>query len=66
MELTFDELMTLFTGGSFFREKKLLRELEQVVKKWKRNSVKFEPQKYKMKISDYIILAILKIFKPIL
>ncbi len=52
--------------GVFFREKKLLRELEQVVEKWKRNSTKFEPRKYKMKISDYIILAILKIFRPIL
>ncbi len=53
-------------AGVFFREKKLLHELEQVIEKWKRNSVKFEPRKYKMKISDYIILAILKIFRPIL
>ena len=52
--------------GIFFREKKLLHEVEQVVTNWKRDSEKFEPTKYKMKISDYLILAILKILHPIL
>lgn len=52
--------------GVFFREKKLLNELEQVLINWKKNSTKFEPKKYKMRISDYFIFALLKIFRPIL
>ncbi len=52
--------------GIFFREKNLLEELEQVFSDWKKHSTKFEPRKYKMKISDYLILAFLKIFRPIL
>ncbi|MEI7425896.1 MAG: phosphatidylserine/phosphatidylglycerophosphate/cardiolipin synthase family protein [Candidatus Moraniibacteriota bacterium] len=52
--------------GIFFREKKLLHELEQVILNWKKHSTKFEPKKYKMRISDYIILALLKVFRPIL
>ena len=52
--------------GVFFREKKLLQELEQVFSGWKKYSTKFEPRKYKMKLSDYLTLALLKIFRPIL
>ena len=52
--------------GVFFREKKLLHELEQTISTWKKQSAKFEPKKYKMKVGDYLILALLKIFRPIL
>ncbi|MFA5961829.1 MAG: phosphatidylserine/phosphatidylglycerophosphate/cardiolipin synthase family protein [Parcubacteria group bacterium] len=52
--------------GVFFREKKLLQELEQVFEKWKKQATKFEPKKYKMRTSDYLALALLKIFRPIL
>lgn len=52
--------------GVFFREKNLLRELEQVIATWKKHSTKFEPKRYKMKISDYFTLALLKVFRPIL
>jgi cardiolipin synthase len=52
--------------GVFFRQKNLLRELEQIISDWKKHSVKFEPKRYKMKINDYIALALLKIFRPIL
>jgi cardiolipin synthase len=52
--------------GVFFREKKLLQELEQIVENWKKHSTKFEPKRYKMKASDYFALALLKIFRPIL
>jgi len=52
--------------GVFFREKKLLRELEQIFEKWKKQATKFEPKKYKMKLNDYLALALLKIFHPIL
>jgi cardiolipin synthase len=52
--------------GVFFREKKLLQELEEVIVSWKKHSTKFEPKKYKMKISDYFIFALLKLFRPML
>ena len=52
--------------GIFFREKKLLQELEQTITGWKKHSIKFEPKKYKMKLSDYLALTLLKIFHPIL
>ncbi|MFZ2188703.1 MAG: phosphatidylserine/phosphatidylglycerophosphate/cardiolipin synthase family protein [Candidatus Moraniibacteriota bacterium] len=52
--------------GVFFREKKLLQELEQVIISWKKHSTKFEPKRYKMKISDYLTSTILKILHPIL
>ncbi len=53
-------------AGIFFREKKLLKEMEQTIKIWRHDSTKFEPTRHKMKISDYFILAILKILHPIL
>lgn len=52
--------------GIFFKEKKLLAELETVLKKWKQNSEIFKPQNYKMGIIDYIILTLLKMLRPIL
>ncbi len=52
--------------GIFFREKNLLKELEQVILDWKKHSVLFQPKRYKMKISDYFVLAFLKTFRPIL
>lgn len=52
--------------GVFFREKKLLQELEQVFERWKKHAVKFEPKKYKMRTGDYLALTLLKIFRPIL
>ncbi len=52
--------------GVFFREKKLLQELEQVFENWKKNSTRFEPKKYKMRTGDYLALTLLKLFRPIL
>lgn len=52
--------------GVFFREKKLLQEIISVVEEWKKNSVEFKPSHYKMKMMDWIILALLKILNPIL
>ncbi|MEI7890579.1 MAG: phosphatidylserine/phosphatidylglycerophosphate/cardiolipin synthase family protein [bacterium] len=52
--------------GIFFKEKKLLTELETTIKKWKQNSEIFKPQKHKMRFIDYVILALSKILYPIL
>jgi phosphatidylserine/phosphatidylglycerophosphate/cardiolipin synthase-like enzyme len=52
--------------GIFFKEKKLLTELESIVKKWKQNSELFKPKHYKMGFIDYLILALSKLLYPIL
>ena len=52
--------------GIFFKEKNLLAELQATVKKWKQNSELFQPKKYRMRLIDYLILALSKIFYPIL
>lgn len=52
--------------GVFFREKKLVEELLQTIRRWKKDSIFFQPQKYQMRLSDYFILGILKILRPIL
>jgi cardiolipin synthase len=53
-------------AGIFFKEKQLLAELETVIHKWKQNSEIFKPKKYKMRLIDYLILTLMKIFHPIL
>lgn len=52
--------------GVFFRNKKLLHKLLDTVALWKKQSQIFRPQEHQMKLIDYFILAILKIFRPIL
>lgn len=52
--------------GIFFREKKLLAELEAVVNEWKQDSEIFKPKDYRMRLIDYVILAAMKILHPIL
>lgn len=53
-------------AGIFFQDKTLIREIEDTMENWKRDASEFRPQKYKMKAVDYLILALLKIFSPIL
>lgn len=53
-------------AGIFFKDKKLLNELENAMADWKKNSSVFHPHRYKMKFTDYIIVFFLKIIKPIL
>lgn len=52
--------------GLFFRDKKLLRELADVVRGWKNDSIEFKAHHYKMKLGDYVILSLMKILHPIL
>lgn len=52
--------------GVFFREKNLIKEIQEVIREWKKDASEFRPQKYKMKAIDYLILAIMKMFRPIL
>jgi len=52
--------------GIFFKDKKLLRELSDVIDVWKQDSAPFEPKRFKMHGLDYVILALMKLFRPIL
>ncbi len=53
-------------AGIFFKNKELLSELEKIVRKWKQNSTIFKAQNHKMRLIDYLILALMKILHPIL
>ncbi len=55
-----------YEAGIFFKEKKLIQEVTQVLEKWKRKSRKFKAHHYRMKMLDYLILALMKIMRPIL
>jgi len=52
--------------GIFFKDKKLLRELADVISSWKHASFTFEPKRFKMHALDYMILALTKLLYPIL
>lgn len=52
--------------GIFFKEKKLVGELSEIVKNWKRRAKPFEAKKYRMHPLDYVIFALTKIFRPIM
>ena len=53
-------------AGIFFEENDLITELRKTVDEWKSEAELFRPQKYKMKAIDYLILAVIKLFRPIL
>lgn len=52
--------------GLFFKEPKLLAELTVIVEEWKKKSEEFKPIKRKLNMGEYLLLFLLKIFKPIL
>lgn len=52
--------------GVFFREKNLIREIQEIIDNWKKDAEQFKLLKYKMKFIDYIILLLLRLFSPIL
>lgn len=52
--------------GIFFTEKKLIQELLYVIGIWKQHSDVVELRQYKMRMVDYLILAFLKLLRPIL
>lgn len=51
-------------AGVFFREKSSLRKLTAIFEKWKRESIAFEPGRFKSKITDYVLWAFVRIFHP--
>lgn len=53
-------------AGLFFQNKKLINELSTVINNWKKKSIRFNTAKYKMRLIDYVIMIIVKIFWPIL
>ena len=52
--------------GVFFQDKKLLHDLSIILESWKGNSKKFRLHHYKMKLIDWLILALMKVLHPIL
>lgn len=52
-------------AGVFFRQKQVVAALQEIIERWKRESVIFEASEKKIKWSDRILIAILKIFYPI-
>lgn len=52
--------------GIFFRKKNIIQEVSRIYDQWKNDATIFIPKKYRNSISDYLIIFILKIFRPIL
>ena len=52
--------------GLFFSDKKLIKQLERIVESWKKSSLRFRPEHFKMRAIDWVILLLMKLFKPIL
>jgi cardiolipin synthase len=53
-------------SGVSISNKKLIDDLNKIIKKWKRDSIKFPKIKKKLSIWDRIILGIIKFFYSIL
>lgn len=53
-------------AGISFREKRLIADLIKTINDWKKDAEKFSPRKNGKKLIDYLIIALMKIFKPIL
>lgn len=53
-------------AGVFFQQKGLVADLSRIVGQWKKESVVFAARGRKVKFTDRILIAILKIFYPIL
>ena len=53
-------------GGIFFRNKNVVKDLNRVFEKWKKESSLFSPNGYKRNFLDIIIRITFRIFKPIL
>jgi len=51
--------------GVFFRQKDLVRDLQKITDKWKKEAVQFEVPGRKINILDRFLIIILKIFYPI-
>jgi cardiolipin synthase len=52
--------------GVFFRQKKLVSDLNKVFEEWKKESLEFNVGGRKITVFDKILIAIFKIFYPIL
>jgi cardiolipin synthase len=53
-------------AGVFFRQKNLVADLGRIVEQWKKASVEFSALQRKMTWLDWALIAVLKIFYPIL
>jgi len=51
--------------GVFFRQKKLVQDLEKITEHWKKASIDFSAAKQKITIGDRFLIAVLKLFYPI-
>ena len=52
--------------GLFFSDKTLVKELRETLEDWKKASSPFRPEHFRMRPIDWIILLLMKIFRPIL
>jgi cardiolipin synthase len=51
--------------GVFFRQKRLVSDLDKVITQWKKTAISFDTPGRKIKLIDKILIAILRIFYPI-
>lgn len=51
--------------GVFFSQKKLVNELAHIIKHWKIDATLFEEKSHQMRLVDYILVGIFKLFYPI-
>ena len=52
--------------GLFFKDKRLIKELAEIISFWKKNSTKFQQKNFKMTWLDYIIVALMRVVWPML
>lgn len=52
-------------AGVFFQQKDLVADLERIVDRWKKEAIAFTARERKMKLTDKILIVILKFFYPI-
>lgn len=52
-------------AGVFFRQKNLVNDLRKIIDEWKKSALAFETVGRKIKLSDRILIVILKLFYPL-
>lgn len=53
-------------AGIFFRDRQVVRDLSAIADRWKDQALTFSPENRRMSPVDYIVLALMKLLRPIL
>lgn len=53
-------------AGIFFRDERMVGDLEKIVDEWKKNSVTFTPSMYKRTWFDYLLAPVIRIFQSVI